>query len=323
MNSLTRKTILALIGFVLFPAEAPAELPVRPTLRSEIIAENGTLRLNDFFEPAGEYGDTVVAYAPQPGRRAIFDANWLARLARRHGLDWQPTSRRDQAVAERLSTLITASDIVAALQAELTTLGFGKEYELSLTNPQLQIHIAADKPATISVLDISTGARGERVMAVISAPAGDPTAKRFKIQGRLNAMVEIPVPTRPLRPGHIIDENDITWARVRRAQLRNSILSDPSSLIGKTARIPLRAGQPVRSTEVYTPALVKKGDNVSMIFRTDTMLLAANGIALESGVRHDIIAVRNNQSGTVVEAAIIGPDQVEASFVGLQARSER
>ena len=323
MNSLTRKTLLALIGFVLLPTEAPAELPVRPTLRSEIISENATLRLSDFFEPAGKYSETVVAYAPQPGRSAIFDANWLARLAQRYGLDWRPTSRRDQAVAERLSTLITASDIVAALQAELTTLGFGEDYELSITNPQLQIHIAVDKPATISVLDITTDARGERVMAVISAPAGDPTAKRFKIQGRLNAMVEIPVPARPLRPGQIIDENDITWARVRRAQLRSSMLSDPNDLIGKTARIPLRAGQPVRLTEVYTPALVKKGDSVSMIFRTDTMFLAANGIALESGARHDIIAVRNNQSGTVVEAAITGPDQVEARFGGLQARSGR
>ncbi len=323
MNSLARKILFALIGLVLMPAETSAELPIRPTLHSEIIAEYDTLRLNDFFEPAGEHGETVVAYAPKPGRHAIFDANWLARLAQRYGLDWRPSSRSDQSVVERLSTVITASDIVAALENELTALGFGEDYELSINNPQLQIHIPADQPATISVIDISADATGDRVMAVIAAPAGDPTAKRFKVQGRLHAVVEIPVPAYPLRPGRVINADDITWVKFRRAQLRNNMLSDPGDLIGKTARIPLRAGHPVRTTEVHAPALIRKGDNVNMIFRTETMFLTANGIALEAGLRDDIISVRNNQSGTVIEAAIVGPDRVEARVTNLQVRSER
>ena len=71
------------------------------------------------------------------------------------------------------------------------------------------------------------------------------------------------------------------------------------------------------------PAMVKKGTNVSMIFQTDTMFLSANGVALESGARDEVIAVRNNQSGTVIEAAIIGPGRVEARVAGQPAAGVR
>ncbi len=316
---------IALMVFALIfaPAQAAAQDQIRPTLRSEIIAETETLRLTDFFEPAGDFGDTVVAYAPQPGRRAVFDANWLARLAQRFRLDWRPSSRKDQTVVERLSTVITASEIIDALQDELAAHGFDEHHDISITNPQMQIHIPADQPATVSIVELVTDARANRLTAIVAAPAGDPHAKRFKIRGQLHPVVEIPVPAHPLRPGHVIQAEDITWVQMRRAQLRNNMLSDPDGLIGKTARVPLRAGHAVRTTEVHTPALVKKGNNVSMIFRTDVMFLSAAGIALESGSRDDVIAVRNNQSGTVIEATVIGPDRVEAHLAGVHVTGGR
>ena len=311
------------LSLIIAPNVAAADGPIRPNLRSQIVADGDTLRLGDFFEPAGDYGTTVVAYAPEPGRRAVFDANWLARVAQRYGLDWRPTSRRDQTVVERLSTVITASNIVAALQNELQAKGFGDDFEIAMANPQLQIHIPVDQPPTVAVVELTTDASGERMTAVVAAPAGDPTAKHFRVRGRLHAIVEMPVPARPIRPGQEIEMDDLTWVRYRRALLRNNMLSDPADLIGQTARIPLRAGHPVRSAEVHKPALIEKGDNVSMVFRRSNMFLSASGIALEAGLRDEVIAVRNNQSGQVIEATIIGPDQVEAQTNSHHVARER
>ena len=321
MNKLRLRTALLVIAALALPTPAHAQL--QSTLRTEIVTESDSLQLRDFFEPAGEYASSVVAYAPQPGRRAVFDANWLARLAQRYGIDWRPSSRQDRTVVERLSTVITASDIVAALEQELGSHGYGDEYDLSISNPQMQIHIQADLPATVSVIDLVVTSANDRVTAVVAAPAGDPHAKRYKVHGRIHAVVEVPVPAYAIRPGDIVRERDITWTKVRRAQLRENFLSNPADLIGQTARIPLRAGQPVRKTEVHMPAMVKKGTNVSMIFQTDTMFLSANGVALESGARDEVIAVRNNQSGTVIEAAIIGPGRVEARVAGQPAAGVR
>ncbi|MEK9751649.1 MAG: hypothetical protein VW338_00345, partial [Rhodospirillaceae bacterium] len=49
----------------------------------------------------GEFADKRIAYAPQPGRRAVFDAEWLNRLAYRLQLAWRPTSRLDRAIVAR------------------------------------------------------------------------------------------------------------------------------------------------------------------------------------------------------------------------------
>ncbi len=317
MISLRLLATLAVTLAIVLPNGAEAQL--QPTLRTEIITEADNLRLGDFFEPAGEHATSVVAYAPQPGRRAVFDANWLARVAHRYGVEWRPSSRQDRTVVERLSTVVTSSDIANALQDELASHGYGEEYDLSLSNPQMQIHISPDLPATVYVIDLVVSPANDRVTAVVAAPAGDPHAKRYKVHGRIHAVVDVPVPGRAVRPGEVIREADLTWTKVRRNQLRDNFLSNPADLIGQTARIPLRAGQPVRKTEVHQPAMVKKGTNVSMIFQTASMVLSANGVAMASGVRDEVIPVRNNQSGLIVEAAIVGPGRVEARLAGRSA----
>ena len=54
-------------------------------LKSAAIVEGRYITLGDLFENAGVRADTNVAYAPAPGKRAIFDARWLYRVARAHG----------------------------------------------------------------------------------------------------------------------------------------------------------------------------------------------------------------------------------------------
>ena len=76
------------------------------SLRRQIVIDQDTIRLGDLFDGqisavAGVTADTVVAYAPEPGRRAIFDAEWLSRLAQRLRLNWRPATRLDRRFRHR------------------------------------------------------------------------------------------------------------------------------------------------------------------------------------------------------------------------------
>src|SRR6202040_3123535 len=92
-----------------------------PTLRSTSTVEGAVIRLSDLFADAGATASDIVAPAPPPGARTIFDAAWLAAAEREHQLDWQPASRLDQASVSRATRAVTAEAIIARLIKQIGT----------------------------------------------------------------------------------------------------------------------------------------------------------------------------------------------------------
>lgn len=317
--------VVVLIG--LLPVSADSVTPAPLTLRTHITLNGNSVRLGDIFDgfqtpQAGVKGDTIVAYAPQPGRRAVFDANWLSRIAQRYRLNWRPTTRLDRVIVERASTVINAEDLVAALRDEIKARGNMQDIELELSNRNLLVHIDSSLPPTLEVIHISTDSRRGKFSAVISMPAGDPQARRINVVGQMHAVVEVPVLSRALRPGSPIRPTDIVWKRVRANQVRNDIVTDPSDFEGREPKRPLNANTMVRRTDLQTPLTVSKGMLVTMIFHSSSMVLTASGRALEAGTVGDFISVRNTQTKTTVDAKVIGPNRVEVAALRQLAFSE-
>ncbi|MEP4885252.1 MAG: hypothetical protein ABJ215_02685, partial [Alphaproteobacteria bacterium] len=174
------------------PAKGSVLPDTQLSLRRQIVIDQETIRLGDLFDgrisaAAGVDADTVVAYAPQPGRRAIFDAEWLSRLAYRLRLNWRPATRLDRVVAERTSTLINGDAVRDTIAAELAERGFGDTFDIEISNHNLLIHIDSRLPGTIGIASLSVDPSTERFNAVITVPAGDPRAKRLTVAGRIFA----------------------------------------------------------------------------------------------------------------------------------------
>ncbi len=339
MNSLKRLSMLTraavLLGLVALIAvlsgvstvSADSDITTPLSLRTRVTIEDSAIRLDDIFDGfggsrAGINGDTVVAYAPQPGRRAVFDAKWLSRVARRYRLDWRPTTRLDRVIVERASTIITAEDIISAIRDDLKAGGNWENVDLELSNRNLLVHIESNLPATIEVVNISTEERQGRFSAIIAVPAGDPQARRITIAGRIFPVVEVPVPSRALRPGSVIRPDDIKWIRVRADRIHNNIVSDPAEFTGREAIRPLSANRLVRRSDLRIPVTVSKGMLVTMIFRTSSMVLTATGRALEAGSTGDFITVRNTQTKQIVDARILGPNRVQVAALRQLASSK-
>ena len=288
----------------------------QPVPERFLVIDQDTIRLGDLFDGqikavAGVSADTVVAYAPQPGRRAIFDAEWLSRLAHRLRLNWRPTTRLDRVVAERTSTLINGDAVRDTIAGELAERGFGEEFDIELSNHNLLIHIDSRLPGTIGIASLSVDPSTERFNAIITVPAGDPRAKRFTVAGRMFAMLDIPVPVTTLRPGETIRPDDIVWKPVRARLVRDNTVTDADDLINMEPRRALRQDTPVRRADLRRPQTVSKGAVVTMLYQTRAMSLSATGVAESNGTDGDIIRVRNRQTKLVVDARITGPDRVE------------
>lgn len=284
----------------------------RVLLKETVTVNSRRVYIGDLFSSAGNKADIAIAYAPKPGKRAIFDARWLYRVARAYNLDWRPLSNQDQVVVERKSQVITREEIEDHIRAALIERGADQNTTVELSNRMMRLYVAGDADITISVEDVIYEPRTKRFTAILLAPAGTPGATRTRVTGRVNKTVEVPVVERPMMPNEVITKNDIKWIRVRGDRLPKDAITDIDELIGKAAKRRLRAGVPVRRAAVQRPILVPKGSLVTIILKAPRMTLTARGKALDNGTKGDTVRVRvtNLQSKKVIEAEVTGTARV-------------
>lgn len=111
------------------------------------------------------------------------------------------------------------------------------------------------------------------------------------------------VATRTIRALTVIAPEDIAMVA---ADIPGA-LTAPDLAIGKEARVTLYADRPVREADVGAPALVKRNQLVSLVFRTAGITIRTEGRALERGAAGDFIHVMNMSSRLTV-LGFVAPD---------------
>lgn len=307
-------------AFSLVLALSAAALPARADalLRTHAVVEGEMVTLGDLFANIpDDKADRPVAKAPQPGRRAALDADWLKRVASHNGIKWQAASVFDQAIVERAGITIPTDRIQAEILralSERTALPPGAEVELAGTNAPLVA--ALDSDQTIRVRDVSYDNRSGQFTAVIDTGNDKISSQSVRLLGRVYDTVEIPVPARALSRGEIITARDLSWQRIRENGIRRDVVVDIDQLIGQTPRQRLRPGQMISASEVQKPLAVTRGALVTMILKSGSMSLSAQGRAIEQGSIGDVVRLTNTHSNMTVEGRIEGPNLVSVTSLG-------
>ena len=223
------KTLISTLLLILVAATARAE---SVTLNGSVAVNGDYVRLGDLFDNTGDKTDVIVAYAPEPGKQAVFDASWLYRVAQRNRLSWRPLTPRDRAVVRRDSYVVTRQEIEDQILERLRENGANGEIQVYLSNRSLRLHMASDEPAQVGIEDLDLDRRTNRFSALVVAPVGDPAARRVRVTGRVIEMAEIPVLGRRLLAGTLIREGDIRWIKLRTDQLQRDTITVATDLIG-------------------------------------------------------------------------------------------
>lgn len=306
MRNLLIALLLGFAAATTAAAETPKSADRNVLLNESIKVDDRVIRLGDLFTLSGDQADTAVAYAPEPGKRATFDARWLYRVARAYRLDWRPINDRVRAVVTRESQIISRNEIQDAVLDALAERGVEPDMEIEFSNRFVKLHVPGKSLGGIAVDEIDFDSRSRRFSAVLTAPAGSPQAKQFRITGKLHKTIELPVLNRRLLAGETIKRTDIKWIKVRARRLQPNTIMDEANLVGMTPRRGLRADFPVLVSSVRRPVLVEKGSLVTMFLRAPKMTLTAQGKAMEDGSDGDVIRITNTNSKNVVEAEVIG-----------------
>ncbi len=306
---ISRIVLIALVLAFGATAAGPAAA-IEARLRPSVVVDEPLVTLGDLLTDAGAAADAVVARAPAPGRRMVVSVSLIFRVARANGLDWKPERGLDRVVVTRAGQRIPKSEIEAHLIDALKDIAPGENLRIDLRGRSIEIVLPTTAPRTVEIENLVLDRARGRVTATVVAAAGTPYARRANIAGRVYTVAELPVPRHTLRRGEVIDQGDLEWVELRTDRLRRQPIDDPAEIVGQAARRTLRAGQPLYLGDLRAPVIVAKGSNVTMTYRTRSMVLTTVGKALEDGGQGETIRVLNTQTNTIIDAKVEGSGMV-------------
>jgi flagellar basal body P-ring formation protein FlgA len=297
---------------MLLGATALAPAANAATLRAMTTLDAPVVRISDLFDDAGPGAGRVLGSAPAPGNRIVVEAPQLAAIARQFGLDWRPASAGDRAVLDRPGQLLPREEVMAALRAALHDVGAPDDAEIDLPGfAAPMVAMEAHPRSMIEQLDYD-GASG-RFTALLSVTGEGMAMQRMRLSGTLQEMTELPVPVRRLKPGSVIQPDDLHMLRMRAGPARGDVARLPEQAVGLAVRRMAMPGQPLALGDLVRPAAVQKGAWVSMQLAAPGLTLVAQGQALQEGALGERIRVLNPSSRAVVEADIVAPGRVRVA----------
>ena len=130
--------------------------------------------------------------------------------------------------------------------------------------------------------------------------------RTFAVSAEIEARAEVLAAARDLAANAAIEEADVRREQVRLDRPLSGYIRDPNEIVGTMVTRELRTGTPITIDLVAKVAVIKAGDPVRIEGHSGRMKLVIIGEAKAAGRIGDRIAVRNIQSGAILQAVVAG-----------------
>lgn len=181
-----------------------------------------------------------------------------------------------------------------------------------LTEPQIEVAVVAARPTPPCSQPVAVEAADtrspQRMRYVARCPDTPGWRYDYVVRARVSAMVAIAAA--PVAANEALTDVQVTIERRDISNIADPI-SNPADAVGQMSRRMLRPGDILRSGQLSSPVLVKRGDAVTMVARRDGIEVSMAGEALDAGGKGIVVRVRNAGSGQVVRMRVAGPGTVE------------
>lgn len=120
--------------------------------------------------------------------------------------------------------------------------------------------------------------------------------------------VEIPVLAHAVARGDIVSAADFELKSTPAAQGVGILM--PIAAAGREAARSLSAGLPVRPADLISPRLVRRGEPVTIVWRSGGLAITSSGRALTSGGQGDFVRVVTASTNRTLDAIVSGSSAV-------------
>ena len=124
------------------------------------------------------------------------------------------------------------------------------------------------------------------------------------VPATINLISSVYKSVRPLPRGHLIREQDIMSVDFNLSRLNYGYFTNKEDLIGKQTRRSLKQNRVITPNQVIEPLMVKRGEKVSLIAKSDTFAIRMSGEAMMNGSLGERIRVKNTSSSRIIEGTV-------------------
>lgn len=242
--------------------------------------------------------ETALSFAPAPGVERVFRVPELRRIAAQFHL---PSAPETEICITRTVAPLESATLLAAMRKEMPS-------------------------ATITVLDFSRQAapQGEIVFRRAGLRSNSTTgavwfgvvryapSREFTIWAKVTvtAQVSLAIAKRDIAAGKLIEPEDVAVETRDEFPSVSAFPVSAGEATGKIARVPIRAGTPIRREILGNVKEVRQGDTVEVNVQNGAAHLKFEARAEASGAVGDAISVRNPISGKRFLAKVEGKGRV-------------
>jgi flagella basal body P-ring formation protein FlgA len=301
------------------PALAQAEPPALPVLKPIVTVASDIVVIGDLFENAGAKAQVPIFRAPDLGHIGVVATARILEAVRPHQLGDVETSGIAEVAVTRLSRSFGIKEIEAlVLRAAVGKhgLGAGENLSISFDREMRSMHFPPDV-GDLQVIRFSYDPRSTRFDAAFDL-SNAPRRTPLRFSGTIVETVEVAVLAQALNRGDVLQSADLALER----RPKNTVPSDAvgaEQALGLALRRPLRAGQPLRPTDLVKPQLVAKNETVTIVYEVPGITLTVRGKALESGAAGELVNVQNLQSKRTIQGTVTGQGVVTVAAASTAA----
>ncbi|MES2729291.1 MAG: flagellar basal body P-ring formation chaperone FlgA [Pseudomonadota bacterium] len=276
-------------------------LTMPATAATIIQTDAPVVRLGDIFHNIGSKADVIISDSPQPGQDMVMGTRHLLRLAKAHGVAWKPGTGDDTIILRRTAQSINVTQQETALKEALKSKGLEGDFGLAFPKPLSDLNIASSDATAITVDNLQYQPQSKQFSATLVAGA-----KQVKVQGHIVQLISVPVLKSPVQKGQVISAQDIGFIEMKAEDIKNSLVTNPDSVIGMVATKTLESNKPLRLNDINAQRLVERGQEIMIIYSTGPIQLTAKGKAMQNGQEDDVVQVVNLGSNLTLDARVTG-----------------
>ncbi|MGJ4947647.1 flagellar basal body P-ring formation chaperone FlgA [Bradyrhizobium sp. HKCCYLS20291] len=310
-------TLLASTALPALAGEADDQIRA-PVLRATVNVTGDIVRVGDLIENAGVAANVAVYRAPDLGTTGVLPAAQVIATLRSHQVIGVDIRDVKEVAVTRLARAIDAKEIGNAVALALehrNGLGDAAGLNVSFDQPVQDLKFDASTSGALAPTNVRFDPRSGRfeVSFELGHANGAATTK-LRYTGTAIDTVEAVVLIRNLDRNEMIRAGDLQVERRPRAELGGAEPASRELAVGMQMRRPVRAGQPLKATDLAKPDLVQRDQAVTLIYQTAGIYLTTRGKALESGTEGDVVSVLNLQSKRTIAGRVSGRGQVSVDI---------
>ncbi len=154
---------------------------------------------------------------------------------------------------------------------------------------------------------------GNASLAVV-ARQDERVVRNITVRVEVEALAEMVVSLRQLDYGTVITGADIALQKRDIASVSGKFARSADDIVGKRARMTLKANSAVRVDQVEKVPLIKSGQMVTIVAENEVLKISIAGKARSAGAEGDIIMVQNLNSLKEIPARVVNATTVQVSF---------